>query len=413
MGSINRQAGPVTDLQPLVPSAMVAGGDALARDGDGRVVFVTGALPGERVIARLTETRRDFAKAVAVEVLDASPDRVAPPCAALAAGCGGCTWQHVAPEAQVRYKADLVLDALRRIARLADPPAPRLVPLTEPALRTTARLAVSPDGRAGQRRRGRAGSAAAVATDACLVAHPLLEELIVAGRYPGAGEVLLRVGVASGERLVRPGARPGAVVVPAGVMVARRGSDGSAVVHEEVAGRRFRVSADSFFQPGPVAAAALVEAVDGAVGDALAPGGHLVDAYAGVGLFASVLGHRHRAQVTAVESHAAAVDDARVNLADLDARIVSAEVGRWRPDPGEAPPDVMVADPSRPGLARPGVATVVAVGAPRLVLVSCDPASLARDTTLLAEAGYRLSSIALVDAFPHTFHTETVSCFDR
>ena len=85
---------PVTELV-LTPTAMAAGGDALARDGDGRVVFVAGALPGERVAARLTETRHDFARAVAVDVLDPSPDRVAPPCPTLAAGCGGCTWQHV------------------------------------------------------------------------------------------------------------------------------------------------------------------------------------------------------------------------------------------------------------------------------------------------------------------------------
>ncbi len=399
-------------LVTLVPTAMVAGGDALARDPDGRVVFVTGALPGERVRARITESRRDFAKAVAVEVLDASPDRVTPPCAALAAGCGGCTWQHVAHEAQVRYKADLVVDALRRIARLADPPAPRPFPIAGPALRTTARLAVSPAGRAGHRRRGRAGSAAAVATDACLAAHPLLEELIVAGHYPGAGEVLLRIGVASGERLVRPLTQADAAVVPAGVLVVGPG-DNDASVREEVAGRHFRVSVDSFFQPGPVAAGALVEAVDAAVGGGLPAGGHLVDLYAGVGLFASVLGARHRCRVTAVEHLPSAVADAQVNLSDLNARIVADEVGHWRLEPQGPSPDVVVADPSRPGLARPGVAAVVAAGAPRLVLVSCDPASLARDTTLLAEAGYRLSSIALVDAFPHTFHTETVSRFDQ
>ncbi|MDP9452989.1 MAG: TRAM domain-containing protein [Actinomycetota bacterium] len=408
----------MADVLSLAPTALVAGGDALARDGDGRVVFVTGALPGERVRARVTRARRDYARAVTVEVLDASPDRQAPPCPALAAGCGGCTWQHVAPEAQVRFKVDLVVDALRRITRLADPPLPRPVALSGPALRTTARLAVTPAGRAGHRRPAGGGPGPAVETPSCLVAHPLLEELVVAGRYPGAEEVLLRVGVASGERLVRPRARGATVVVPAGVAVVAPddegpGADGSAVVHEEVGGRRLRVSAGSFFQPGPVAATALAEAVDEAVGGALAPGGHLVDAYAGVGLFASILGQRRRARVTAVERHRPAVADARVNLGQLDARVVATEVGRWRPRPGDPPADVVVADPSRPGLGRPGVRALAATGAPRIVLVSCDPASLARDTALLDGAGYRLVSLALVDAFPHTFHTEVVSRFDR
>ena len=205
----------------LVPTAVVAGGAALARDSDGRVVFVDGALPGERVIVRLTEERKDFARAVVTEVVAASPDRVAPPCPALAAGCGGCTWQHVAPAAQARLKADIVVDALRRIGRLADPPRPSVVALPGPALRTTARLAVSPEsGRAGHRVRG---GTDAVETDACLAAHPLLEELIVDGRYPGAGEVLLRVGVASGERLAQVDNGASTVRVPAGVAGGRAG----------------------------------------------------------------------------------------------------------------------------------------------------------------------------------------------
>ena len=390
----------------LEATAMAAGGAALARGPDGRVVFVDGALPGERVRARLTDVRRDFARAVAVEVLDPSPDRAVPPCPTLSGGCGGCTWQHVAVGAQAGLKSAVVRDALRRIAGLAEPPEPVPVEMADAPLRTSARLAVSAGGRAGHRPRRGAG---AVETDACLTAHPRLEELIVAGRFPGAREVLLRVGVATGERLVQVDRAGGRVEVPADVTVVQRGDGRPAAVHETVAGRRFRISAGSFFQPGPAVAAALATAVSEAVGDALGPGGVLVDAYAGVGLFASVLGARFPVRVVAVEAGRPAVADARVNLADLDGRVVACEVGRWRP----CPADVVVADPSRPGLGRPGVAAVAATGAARLALVSCDPASLGRDAALLAGAGYRLVSVALVDAFRHTFHVETVSRFDR
>ncbi|MGQ0521710.1 MAG: class I SAM-dependent RNA methyltransferase [Actinomycetota bacterium] len=399
----------MADLLDLEPTAMAAGGDALAREPGGRVVFVAGALPGERVRARLTEERRDYARGVAVEVLAPSPDRVAPPCPALAAGCGGCTWQHVSAEGQVRLKAAVVVDALRRIGRMADPPEPVAVPLPAPALRTTARLAVTEEGRAGHRRRG---GDEAVPTASCLAAHPLLEELIVHGSYPGAGEVLLRAGVASGERVVSARRRAGQVVVPAGVLVVSEKAARRGFVHEEVAGRRFRISAASFFQPGPVAAAALAEAVVEAAGDG-AGAGPVVDAYAGVGLFASVLGAASGSPVTAVESSPAAAADARANLSDLDARVVTIEVGRWKPPSGAGRPALVVADPARSGLGRPGAAALAAAGAPRLVLVSCDPASLGRDAGLLATAGYRLTSVALVDAFPHTFHVETVSRFDR
>ena len=394
----------------LTPSTMVAGGAALAHDDGGRVVFVDGALPGETVSVRLTEIRADFARGTTVEVLEPSPDRISPPCPALADGCGGCSWQHILPEAQVRFKVGIVLDALRRIGHLRGAPEPVIVSLDGPALRTTARLAVTPDGRAGYRPRGSEG---AVATDSCLAAHPLLEELIATGRYPGADEVLLRVGVASGERLarVRPDAAVGAALVPADVVVV--GASGDACVHETVAGRTFRVSAGSFFQPGPVAAAGLVAAVADAVTAPEGASGQVVDAYAGVGLFASVLGSRLGSRVTAIESDRSAVADARVNLADVDAQVAPVDVDRWHPRRGSPAVDVMVADPPRPGLSRPGVSAVVAARPARLVLVSCDPASLGRDTALLRQAGYHLSSVALVDAFPHTFHVETVARFDR
>jgi len=400
----------------LSPGDMVAGGTALARDDSGRVVFVEGALPNETVTVRLTEARADFARGVAIEVLESSPDRVWPPCPALAAGCGGCTWQHIAPAAQVRYKVGIVLDALRRIGHLRAPPEPTVVPMESPALRTTARLAVSPEGRAGYRPRGSGG---AVPTDSCLAAHPRLEELITAGRYAGADEVLLRVGAATGDRLVRvrPAGAVNGVHVPEGVVVIAEGAQAS--VREVVAGRTFRVSAGSFFQPGPVAASALATAVLDAVSapndgaEAVTAGGHLVDAYGGVGLFASILGSRLGVSVTAIESDRSAVSDARINLADVDARIVAVDVGRWRPRRSDRPVDVMVADPPRPGLGRPGLSAVEAAQPGRLVLVSCDPASLARDTALLRQAGYHLASVALVDAFPHTFHVETVSRFDR
>jgi 23S rRNA (uracil1939-C5)-methyltransferase len=400
---------------------MTAGGAALARDGDGRVVFVEGALPGERVRAVVTSARRDYAHAVTVEVVDPSPDRVAPPCAARAEGCGGCSWQHVAGGAQARLKVDIVIDALRRIARV-DPVAGLAITTrrpSAPARRTTVRLGVGPEGRAGERRRS---SHDLVIADACQAVHPRLEELVVAGRYHGAAEVVLRVGVASGERAAWPlapagrGRRPAAgsstppVEVPADVDV---GPD--AVVHEEVAGAWLEVHIGSFFQSGPDAADALVAAVDAAAGDALPPGGHLVDAYAGVGLFGATVGAARGVRVTAIETSPAAVADAETNLAraGVDHVVVRSEVGQWRPETGGPPVDVVVADPSRTGLGRPGTAAVAGAQAARIILVSCDPASLARDTALLATAGYTLAGVEVVDAFPDTFHIEAVARFDR
>lgn len=390
---------------------MTAGGAALARDGDGRVVFVEGALPGERVRAEILTAKRDFARAVAVEVLDASPDRVEAPCLARASGCGGCSWQHVRREAQATLKVDVVRDALRRIGHVdvdSSGVGVTVRPAGDRPRRTTVRLGVDAAGRAGERR---SRSNDVVVADDCQALHPRLEELVVHGRFPGATEVVLRVGDASGERGARidPEAAGGEATVPPDVQVGRDG-----IVHEQVDGAWLQVSMDSFFQSGPEVAAALVASVDEAIGDALGAGGHLVDAYAGIGLFGATIGRRRRALVTAIETGRSAVRDAGVNLATagVDAEIVCAEVGRWRPPPSGTV-DVVVADPARTGLGRPGVAAVAAAAAPRLVLVSCDPASLGRDVHLLAAAGYALGDVELVDAFPDTFHVEAVARFDR
>jgi 23S rRNA (uracil1939-C5)-methyltransferase len=380
------------DELELTVTGIAAGGDALGRDGDGRVVFVEGALPGERVRARVTSAKKDFAKAVLVEVMGSpSPDRLA---VVSHEDCGGCTWQHVSLEGQRRLKVEVVRDALRRIAHVEDVEPSVRVPAERP-LRTTARLGIDALGRAGHRRRGSHDVEAG--DEPCPALHPLLAALVTEGRYPvESGEVLLRVSVATGEQVVvlAPGRRLKHAAGPA--------------LSEDVGGRRFRVSAASFFQSGPVAAGALVEAVDAAMGSG--PVGHVVDAYAGVGLFASTIGAGRGARVTAVEESPSAVADARINLGDLDgAVVVEGEVGRWR---ASGDTDVVVADPARPGLGRPGVAAVAATRAPRIVLVSCDPASMARDVSLLGDAGYGLSSVEVVDAFPDTFHIEAVSRFD-
>ncbi|HET9692483.1 MAG TPA: TRAM domain-containing protein [Acidimicrobiales bacterium] len=390
------------DLQ--LSGTVAAGGDVIARLPDGRVVFVEGGLPGEAVRAVLTEGRRDFAKARVVEVVDASPDRVEPPCPWARAGCGGCQWQHIAPAAQLPAKAAIVADAFARIARVEPPPGPPPVALPPAAYRTTLRLAVGPDGRPAYRRRH---SSEAMQVGSCLIAHPLLEELVVGTRLrPFTGEVGLRVGVAGGERLVLP--TGGAVVIEAPVDAVVAAPGRAAALHEEAGRRRWRVSGESFFQSGPAAAELLIDAVVAAAGP-LDPSATVVDLYAGVGLLGGVLAERSGARLVAVESSLEAAADARVNLADLAATVDEVEVAAWSP----VAADVVVADPARSGLGRPGVAAVAATGAARVVLVSCDPASCARDTALLRDAGFEAVSLAVLDLFPNTVHVEAVVAFDR
>ena len=397
--------------EAITMTGIAAGGEGVGRLGDGRAVFVRGALPGERVRVSVTEDRRRFARAQLVEVLEAAPERVVPACPQVAAGCGGCDWQHVSPGAQRVLKGQVVVDALRRIGRIADPPEVDPGPeLPVAGWRTTVRAVVDGEGRAGFRLR-HAHDPLAVGPGGCLVAHPLVDEVLREGVFPApVQEVTVRAGVASGERLVLCTPKVGDSRVPDGVPLvgADELSGGHrAWIHEEVAGRRWRISAESFFQGRPDGAEALVDAVVAALGDALRPGAAVVDLYSGVGLFAGVLGERTGGRVVAVESNRSAVADARINLSDLGgaAKIVRSDVRRWGPSAA----DVVVADPSRHGLGADVVPRIDATGATALALVSCDPGALGRDAGLLAAAGWALMSVRLVDLFPHTAHVEVVT----
>lgn len=359
-----------------------------------------------------------------------SAGRVPAPCPFVAAGCGGCGWQHVAVPTQRELKAGMVAEALARLGGVVDPVVTAAPPLPDTGYRTTLRGVAGDDGRVALRRRH---SHDLVAVPGCLVAHPLVAEVLAEGRFPPGAVVTVRAGAATGERMVvvdgdgghggeardtgdrrdldggGGGEEAGRIRVPDGVRVvtgAELAAGRRAWLHEVVAGVRLRVSARSFFQAGRDGAEALVAAVGAAVGD-VGPGDRLADLYGGVGLFAATVGRRARVDV--VESSPSSAADARVNLRDLDARVVRGDVARWR----ARRMDVVVADPPRAGLGRRGARVVAASRAPRVVLVSCDAGSLGRDVRLLRGAGYRFVSATVVDAFPHTPHVEVVSRLDR
>jgi 23S rRNA (uracil1939-C5)-methyltransferase len=380
---------------------LVAGGDGLGREPDGRIVFVPGVVPGEAVEVTIARSRKDVAFAQLERVVEPGPVRVEPPCAAHARGCGGCDWQHIDAAAQLGLKLEIVREALRRTARMpeAEVVAGGSVPPWD--YRTSMRFAVDEEGRLSLRR---ARSNDTVDVEGCLIAHPLLASTIRESRVPGAEEVSVRVGVASGE--VSLSWSPEAMTaerVPPGAAV---GPD--AVVHERIAGVEFRVSAASFFQSGPAAAELLVATVRDVAGDVLATATEVVDAYGGVGLFAATV-VPVGAHVVLVEGSPAACADARHNLAARSARVIRSAVERWRPSPA----DVVIADPSRDGLGPAAVRSLVSTRARTLVLISCDPVAFARDASLLRAEGYDLTRSVVLDLFPQTHHVEVVTRFDK
>jgi tRNA/tmRNA/rRNA uracil-C5-methylase (TrmA/RlmC/RlmD family) len=367
-----------------------------ADGGEGRVVFVRHALPGERVRVIVTEDGGGaFCRADAVAVLRASPQRVPAPCAwARAGGCGGCDFQHVDPAAQRGLKADVLAEQLRRLAGMTWPVEVEALPGAMPGealgWRRRVRLAVDDWGRPGLR------------------AHRSHEVLPIADcPLTPAGSLPPVL-----DRTFPPGVEVEVAVDADGAVHVGSQHEGGPVV-QRAAGREWRLSPGVFWQVHP----ALPDALAGVVGEwAQAPtGGTAWDLYGGVGLFAAVLAEQvgPAGSVTVVESAGRAVADGRAALADLQQ--VGWRVGRVERVLPTLPgrPDVVVADPPRRGLGRELVRGLAERAPDRVVHVACDPAALARDLALFASHGYRLRQLRAFDAFPMTQHFECVALLTR
>jgi 23S rRNA (uracil1939-C5)-methyltransferase len=419
---------PLTGPVTVRAERMVAGGDAMAHLDDGRVAFVTGALPGEEVEAAVRNDRKDFVKLVVTDVIESSAERVVPECPHRRAGCGGCGWMHFDPSAQLAAKIEIVAESLRRVGHFDDAEVDDLIEVggaVDPyGYRTTIRLVGMTGGGVGFREER---SDEVVQIDHCQVAHQNLSAVLRHIRVAQGVELTLRTSASNGAvtaRWTRPedrqrrnekrrtNAAPGESVsgLPASVHIGDR-----SFLVERVAGKNLQISAPSFFQSGPAAAELLVDAVRRAAPE-LASADHAVDAYGGGGLFAATVMDDVR-HVTLIESARSSCFDAKTNLANRagsgskSVDIVRGDVGDWKPADDMAPINVVVADPARPGLAKPGTAAMLRMGAPVLVLVSCDPVSLARDARLLADEGYRMERIEVLDLFPQTPHVECVTRF--
>ena len=397
---------------------IVAGGDGMARLADGRVIFVGGTITGERVRVEITTNKKDFARGVALEILDASPHRVSAPCKFVAAGCGGCSWQHLAVTEHMSTKVAIVQEALRRTAKLNEADASSLVKtggsVSSQASRTTLRMAVLQNGKLGFRR---GLSNELVETNPCLIAHDLLNEIIATVKVKNATEVTLRCSASTSERgvwLHDEHGRGQVTGLPKDVGVGIE-----SLVHEVIAGVKLRVMMTSFFQSSHEAAELLVAAVRAAAGERALSGvdGRIIDAYGGVGLFAATLLSAD-VPVSVVESSESSCRDAAVNLSkhlaetrdtSQPSEIVHSNIEQWSP----VSAGLVIADPARTGLGPLAVSRLVATNVPRIVLVSCDAVAGARDLRLLIDSGYELEKVTVLDLFPNTPHIETVSVLQR
>lgn len=367
--------------------ALAAGGDGVGRDADGRVVFVPMTAPGDRVRVELEQERRRFAKGRIVELLEPGPGRVEPPCEAFGE-CGGCAWQHLSAETQLEAKRAILRDALVRIGGIEAPPVLPIV--ASPAAygyRARNRVRVE-GGRVGYRRRR---SHAQRPVSRCPVLVPELEERL--------GKPFDR----DGEwELASDGARVRATLVGR--------HDGPRLVLR-VGGERIGFSAGVFAQ----ANALLLDVLAARVAEAAGRGERAVELFAGAGLFTLALA-RAFGSVVAVEGSRRAAADLRRNLAEADLHHVAV-----RPEPVEAvlaelagtAPELLLLDPPRTGLPPGGADALAAIAPARIVYLSCDPATLARDLKVLCASGWALRSVEGFDLFPQTPHVEALVLLTR
>jgi 23S rRNA (uracil1939-C5)-methyltransferase len=382
------QAGPVLSIGAeieLVTVDVSYQGHCVARV-DGEVVLVDYAIPGERVLVRIERRKRGLWLGRTLEVLDASDDRVTARCRYYGE-CGGCQWQHIGHERQLALKKGIVVDQMRRVGRFDQPPVLDVMPSPAPWFyRNQLRMTADADGVLGLARRL---SNDHVRVDECVVSDTGINRRLTKLQSSApAGALTLRAALNTGETLV-----------------ARR-DETQPVFHEEVGGRRFRISAQSFFQVNTHTAELIVLEVRKRL--ALQPRDRLLDAYAGVGVYSALFGE-DVASVVAVEESSSAVADGMHNTLHVrNMRYYQGHVedvlprlkGRF---------DAAVVNPPRAGLRPAAVEWLLAHPAERVVYVSCDPSTLARDLRLLVGGGYQLHDVQPIDQFPQTYHVECVA----
>ena len=437
---------------------MIYGGDGLSRlpadaSGRGKAVFVPFVLAGEKIEASITEQKAGFARATVSSISEPSPHRVEPGCPYFGR-CGGCHYQHASYEHQLEIKKQILEETLKRTAKLDLPVEIEVHPSQPWNYRNRSRLQVrtDPEFAIGY---FKMGSHELLPIEECPISSPLINRGVKAiwqsgrsGNVPkGVIEIEFFANGDDSQLLIEistgPGARRAALrqwsedlraSMPeiAGVVVFRPSEQGGPYAQEKMltsgadhliykAGKfEYRVSAGAFFQTNRHLIDELLKIV--ATGHS---GDLALDLYSGVGLFSTALAGDIR-HIVSVESSQTSTGDLSYNLpsngeavrATTEQYLARAE-NSGRVGKGNAlnhnfhMPDLAVVDPPRNGLGERVARMLVTLGAPRVIYVSCDPATLARDLTVLLSSGYGIAQLHLVDLFPQTFHIETVVHLER
>jgi 23S rRNA (uracil1939-C5)-methyltransferase len=404
----------MTEEITLTLEGMAYGGEAFGREQEGRMVFVPFGLPGEVARVELVDIHKRWARARMLEVLEPSPERIEPRCRHFGI-CGGCHYQHLPYEAQLKVKRQVLRSQLERIGKFDDPPVASTVP--SPSVwqaRNHLQFSLSAKGELGFME---ASSNQVIPIQECFLPEQDLGDLwprFAAEPGPPFSRVAMRVGDEGQAMIVLHGQEDPAIEMemdlPASIVWLGPGGAavlaGEGFITQSINGRAFQVSAGSFFQVNTTLAGALVDHALRAL--EIQAGQTVLDLYAGVGLFSAFIA-KAGADLIAIESSEWAGSDFEVNLEEFDqVSLYQATVEEALPLL-EIKPHAVLLDPPRGGVDRDALERLVEMAPDRIVYVSCDPATLARDGRILADGGYRLEQVTPYDMFPQTYHIESVS----
>jgi 23S rRNA (uracil1939-C5)-methyltransferase len=413
----------MSETYELTLTTLTYGGDALGRLPDpltgagSRAVFAPFGLPGERVRVRLTEGKRGFAHGEIVEILQASPERIAPRCKHFGA-CGGCHYQHMPYEMQLKVKADILRDQLQRIGKIENPPVQPTVPSPEPwNYRNHIQFHLDDNGRLGFQ--------VSASNKVIPISECHLPETPINSLWPnldfesnsGIERVSIRSGVNDESMLIleSDSSEIPELEIEVDISVAHV-FEGSTIVIAgddhitiKVLGHEFRVSPNSFFQVNTAMAEKMVEHLLDPISVSQST---ILDVYCGVGLFSAFLAPKCK-RLIGIESSSSACDDFAINLDEFDNVELYEGLAENILPILKIEPDIIIVDPPRAGVEKEALNAIVKMNPKMMAYASCDPSTLARDARRLMDGGYKLLGVTPFDLFPQTYHIESISIFEK
>ena len=410
-------------IHELNLTTLTYGGDAMGRLDDGRAVFVPFGLPGERVRVRLTEEKKNFARGQIIEIIESSRERIIPKCKHFGE-CGGCHYQNLPYEKQLIVKTEILIDQLKRIGKIENPPVQKMVASSNAwNYRNHLQFHLAKDGRLGYFRSADKInlSEKILPITECHLPELSINQLWTQLEFDPDTDIE-RVSIRAGREddlilvLESDSPEPPELEIQAGISVTHVYEENTVViagndhVRIRVLDRDFKVSAASFFQVNTMMAEKMIDYL--LTNLPITQSATLLDVYCGVGLFSAFFAARCKT-VIGVESSPSACEDFIFNLDEFDNVDLYEGLAEDVIPHLKAKPDIILVDPPRAGIERHALDAIIKLNPKVIAYVSCDPSTLARDAARLINGGYRLKDVTPFDLFPQTFHIESISLFGK